>query len=1534
MEYEEQVMFKTGGVMTGTLEMGEDQVIKFEGATANAHEITLTVADPSSDTTITLPNTTGTVVTTGDTATVTATMLAANSVDSSELVDGSIDSSHISGSAVTTDKIYADAVTGAKIADNAIDSEHYTDGSIDTAHIAAAQITTVKLADNAVTTVKITDGNITTAKIATDAVTGAKIADDQINSEHYVDGSIDTAHIADSQITTAKIAADAVTNAKIADDQIDSEHYVDGSIDTAHIGDNQVTTAKIADEDITTAKLATDAVTTVKITDLNVTAGKLADQAVVTAKIANDAVTAAKIADAVIVTNSEQASHSSDDSTFFTTSASDARYFNISSGDTIKDGDSFPDNDTTIATTAAINDRIIDLVDDVGGFVPIANETSFPTANPDVNNGAGTLVSIKALASNLVSNGSGVATIANGAGSGNTVTINGLANSTTYAATFGMIVETTSTLHTYAFHRLVPKATEVTTVSGSISNVNTVAGAISNVNTVAGDISNVNAVAADATDIGAVAGKATEIGRLGTAAAVEDLGILGTAAIVEDMSLLGTTACVADMALLGDSAVIADMATIADTSNLITNIGTVAGIQANVTTVAGVSANVTTTANNIANVNNFSNTYQIASSAPSTDGGGNALAAGDLYFDTSSSELKVRNAANNAWQGGVTATGNLIAKGGDEFTGVVGFTDGSTSAPSIYNVGDTNTGIYFGAADEVDVTAGGTTRLEINSDGIDVTGNITLSGNITGTNLSSTGGSNITIAPDGTGDVYLSADTIHVGGAGEDVMISSHGAGDLTLCTAQGSNSGSIEIEDGANNDILITPNGTGDVIIDGLKYPQADGSAGQFLKTDGSAQLSWDTPATVGGATGVDFNDDVKARFGTGNDLEIWHSGDHAFIRNNVTGGMNLQSDNSIWISDGDGTESYIGCVQNGRVELRYDNIKKLETTSDGITTQGQIFISGAEGGDAQLRLYADEGDDNADKFRLISRADYGDLEIQFYDGSSWDKSISCTHAGNVELYYDASKKLETTSAGVEVTGTLEVDGDLWLDNANHAGKDVYWNSSAKQFKLSDEVKGLYGDGGDLEIYHDGTDSFLRNTNGSLTIKNTGNINLYTNNTEDAVVCTANQGVALYYDTAKKLETASGGITATGQLNFSAAADPNISLRDTATVAFGNGDDLKISFDGTHSLIDHTSTSGALYLRSDAIQLQTTDSTPENYVVMNKDGGVELYYDNVKTCETHSVGITVQGGEGSDGVIYLQADEGDDNADKWRMLTAAGSSSWYLQDYNSGSWATTIIANGDGAVELFYDGSRKAYTNSDGLALDSHLIMGDNDEVRLGNGADLKLYHDSGGHGYIDNATGNLNIRTVSGENSIMSMPNAGVKCYYDNNLKIETTAAGGTAYNQWLFTHNCGHSDAIVTITNENSTVTERFFLLFKNSAAGHAGSVRHSGDTSVVYNTSSDYRLKENIQPIANAITQVKQLKPSTFNYKSEPDDTVQGFIAHEVKEVIPKGVAFGEKDGEDMMEMDYARLTPILTAALKEAIAKIETLETKVAALEAG
>ena len=190
-----------------------------------------------------------------------------------------------------------------------------------------------------------------------------------------------------------------------------------------------------------------------------------------------------------------------------------------------------------------------------------------------------------------------MATIANGAGSGNTVTITGLANSTTYAATFGLIVETTSTLHTYAFHRQVPKATEVTTVAGSVTNVNTVAGSISNVNAVAGNATNINAVAGNASNINSAVSNASNIN-----SAVSNASNINAAV-----------------------------------SNA-TNINTVAAANSNITSVAGSISNVNTVATNLTDVNNFADLYQISTSAPTQDGGGNSLATGDLWFDSSSNK--------------------------------------------------------------------------------------------------------------------------------------------------------------------------------------------------------------------------------------------------------------------------------------------------------------------------------------------------------------------------------------------------------------------------------------------------------------------------------------------------------------------------------------------------------------------------------------------------------------------------------------------------------------------------------------------------------------------------------------------------------------------------------------------------------------------------------------------------------------------------------------------------------------------------------
>jgi hypothetical protein len=113
--------------------------------------------------------------------------------------------------------------------------------------------------------------------------------------------------------------------------------------------------------------------------------------------------------------------------------------------------------------------------------------------------------------------------------------------------------------------------------------------------------------------------------------------------------------------------------------------------------------------------------------------------------------------------------------------------------------------------------------------------------------ITSTSNGNITLQPNGTGDVVLSADTVKIGDANTDAVLTTDGTGDITISTNSGSNSGTVKIFDGVNGNIEITPNGSGVVKLDGLSYPIADGSAGQALVTNGSGVLSF---ASAGLAT------------------------------------------------------------------------------------------------------------------------------------------------------------------------------------------------------------------------------------------------------------------------------------------------------------------------------------------------------------------------------------------------------------------------------------------------------------------------------------------------------------------------------------------------------------------------------------------------------------------------------------------------------------------------------------------------------------
>jgi len=119
-------------------------------------------------------------------------------------------------------------------------------------------------------------------------------------------------------------------------------------------------------------------------------------------------------------------------------------------------------------------------------------------------------------------------------------------------------------------------------------------------------------------------------------------------------------------------------------------------------------------------------------------------------------------------------------------------------------------------------------------------------------------------------------------------------------------------------------------------------------------------------------------------------------------------------------------------------------------------------------------------------------------------------------------------------------------------------------------------------------------------------------------------------------------------------------------------------------------------------------------------------------------------------------------------------------------------------------------------------------------------------------------------------------------------------------------------------------------------HKGSLNFSSG-SFSATTASDYRLKENDTPITDGIARVKKLKPIRFNFKENPSETLDGFFAHELQEVVPDCV-YGEKDGEISERgegyqcISKEGLVPLLTASIKDLIAKVETLEAEVAALK--
>ena len=266
----------------------------------------------------------------------------------------------------------------------------------------------------------------------------------------------------------------------------------------------------------------------------------------------------------------------------------------------------------------------------------------------------------------------------------------------------------------------------------------------------------------------------------------------------------------------------------------------------------------------------------------------------------------------------------------------------------------------------------------------------------------------------------------------------------------------------------------------------------------------------------------------------------------------------------------------------------------------------------------------------------------------------------------------------------------------------------------------------------------------------------------------------------------------------------------------------------------------------------------------------------------------------------------------------------------NSYSNYTVLTLNGPsgGGAELDFE--------RDGtLVADMFIDTSSNYSIRNVNSGNISIY--TGGNERMRiGSTGRIDIGTTT--NVFSNSSTSGINLFGTNG-QVNLSQNGDTAM-------------YINRNTNDGNVIN------FYRAAASKGSISVTSSSTS--FNTSSDYRLKENVTNVTDGITRVKQLAPKRFNFIEDADTTVDGFLAHEAQTVVPEAVT-GTKDevevwkeGEElpdgvsvgnnklddngntipvMQGIDQSKLVPLLTAALQEAIVKIEILETKVAALEA-
>ena len=522
--------------------------------------------------------------------------------------------------------------------------------------------------------------------------------------------------------------------------------------------------------------------------------------------------------------------------------------------------------------------------------------------------------------------------------------------------------------------------------------------------------------------------------------------------------------------------------------------------------------------------------------------------------------------------------------------------------------------------------------------------------------LVTTDNRNIDIIPHGTGNVNLTTDTVLIGTSGENVVVTSNGTGDMTVSTNSGTNSGTLKILDGANQNIEITPNGSGKINLDGLLWPNADGSANQYLQTDGSGNLSFvdvlDTSEEIQDTVGAMFSSNTETGI-TATYQDSDGTIDLALVSRNIHGvafdgsadidltevvqdtvgamvSSNTETNITVTYQDGDGTLDFVVDAAQPNVtslgtltSLDVDNININSNTIKSTDSDGDIIFGGNDGGSAITALTLDMSNGGAATFNhdittnktlnVGAATAAGDNASVGYasaegliltgQGSNTDVVIK-NDANQSVLNIPTGTRNVVITAGSLSAASLDISGDVDIDGTLEADA-ITVNGTTLAETISDTVGAMVTSNTEsgITVAYQDADNTLDFTIGTLNQNTTGSA---------ATLTTARTIGGVSFNGSANIDLP--GVNSAGNQNTTGTAATVTTAAQTNITSLGTLTALDV--DNINLNADTITGSGStLNLTNNDIRFKTSGAETMLRAVAN--GSVELMYNNVTKIQT-----------------------------------------------------------------------------------------------------------------------------------------------------------------------------------------------------------------------------------------------------------------------------------------------------------------------------